>query len=198
MAELRLAKVVAALPSQLAANTVYFVRVGAGFSIHVTNNSGTVVAYALNPDGGDPWSYIRLPANAAVNTTAFAAVAGMTFVAAPNTVYEVEAFGAYQAAANTTGMGLALDIPSGQVIGLNLVAASATAPGSAQQIADATTTAATAGVATANSNTPVFARWLIAIGATGGNVNLMLRSEIASSAVTLQGGLFVLKHRPIP
>jgi hypothetical protein len=42
-------KVVASLPGSLSASTVYFVRVGTGFDIYVTNESGTVVAYTINP-----------------------------------------------------------------------------------------------------------------------------------------------------
>lgn len=32
----------------MTANTVYYVRVGTGFDIYLTNNTGTVVAYPLN------------------------------------------------------------------------------------------------------------------------------------------------------
>lgn len=51
-------KVVAALPDPLESNSIYYVRVGSGFSIYVTNDIGGVVAYSLNtslPDfgGGD-------------------------------------------------------------------------------------------------------------------------------------------------
>lgn len=45
-------KVVNALPAVLVASTVYFVRIGAGFDIYVTNESGMVVAYPLNQSGG--------------------------------------------------------------------------------------------------------------------------------------------------
>lgn len=151
-----------------------------------------------NPAAADAWSYLKLAANFANSNVAFAAVTGLTFAALANTTYEVEAYGAYQAAAITTGMALAVDIPSGSVIGSTLTHISATAPGSAQQIADATTTGATASVATAASNTPVLGKFLIAVGATPGNIALMLRSEIAASAVTLQGGLFFMKWRALP
>lgn len=48
MAQLKQHKVVAALPSVLEPDSVYFVRVGTGVDIHVTNGSGAVVAYAAN------------------------------------------------------------------------------------------------------------------------------------------------------
>lgn len=41
-------KVVASLPATLAPDAVYYVRVGTGFDIYVTNSSGTVVAYPTN------------------------------------------------------------------------------------------------------------------------------------------------------
>lgn len=48
MALIRASKVVAALPTTLEASTIYFVRVGAGFDLFVTNQSGTIVAYTQN------------------------------------------------------------------------------------------------------------------------------------------------------
>lgn len=44
-------KVVAALPSQLDANAIYYVRAGAGFDLYVTNSSGQIVAYPVNTPG---------------------------------------------------------------------------------------------------------------------------------------------------
>lgn len=41
-------KVVSALPGVLEANSVYYVRVGAGFDLYVTNDIGTVYAYGIN------------------------------------------------------------------------------------------------------------------------------------------------------
>jgi hypothetical protein len=47
-------KVVAGLPAVLEANSIYYVRVGAGFDIYVTNSSGMIVAYPLNQSAGNP------------------------------------------------------------------------------------------------------------------------------------------------
>ena len=41
-------KVVASLPSPPEPDSIYYVRVGEGFDIHVTNGLGEVVAYSLN------------------------------------------------------------------------------------------------------------------------------------------------------
>lgn len=48
MAAVKFKKFVTALPSTLEPNTMYFVRVGGGFDLYVTNNLGFVAAYPLN------------------------------------------------------------------------------------------------------------------------------------------------------
>lgn len=48
MAQINQHKVVASLPDPLEANSIYYVRVGEGFDIYVTNGSGVVVEYSLN------------------------------------------------------------------------------------------------------------------------------------------------------
>ena len=48
MSELRNEKYVNNLPGILVANTIYYVKNGAGFDIYITNNSGTIIAYPLN------------------------------------------------------------------------------------------------------------------------------------------------------
>lgn len=52
MALLRAEKVVATLPENLEANTIYFVRVASWFDIYVTNDTWTIVAYPLNQTWG--------------------------------------------------------------------------------------------------------------------------------------------------
>lgn len=41
-------KVVSSLPTPLQASSIYYVRVGSGFDIYVTNETGTVVSYPIN------------------------------------------------------------------------------------------------------------------------------------------------------
>ena len=48
MSELRNEKYVNSLPGVLIANTIYYVKNGAGFDVYITNNSGTIIAYPLN------------------------------------------------------------------------------------------------------------------------------------------------------
>ena len=63
MSTVRFHKVVGSLPGALEANSVYFLRTGAGFSIHITNDLGQVEAYNLNtssvaPESSAYWDFI--------------------------------------------------------------------------------------------------------------------------------------------
>lgn len=144
----------------------------------------------------DPWEYVVLGSTASSTSTTLANVTGMSFVAEASTVYEVELLGAFQSAATTTGIALALDVPSGTVVGGGRHNTSATAVSGWEQIADAATTGATTGVRAASTNVALRAKWLVSISSTGGTVQLQLKSEVGSSAVTLQAGL-VLKYRKV-
>lgn len=59
MAVIKHHKYVASLPGTLEANSIYYVRAGAGFDIYVTNSSGTIVAYPLNRSI-DVWEFMPL------------------------------------------------------------------------------------------------------------------------------------------
>lgn len=48
MAELKVHKVVSALPHALEADSIYLVRAGDGFDLFITNHNGTVLPYKLN------------------------------------------------------------------------------------------------------------------------------------------------------
>jgi hypothetical protein len=147
--------------------------------------------------GADPWSWQKLASDVSNSTVTLAAATGLSFTAAANTTYLVEVIGAFQSAAITTGIALALDIPSGSVVGQIIHSTSATALGGTEQIADNATTGATSGVRAAATNVPIIARFVVAIGATGGAVQLNFRSEIAASAVTLKAGLTAMGRRVI-
>lgn len=153
--------------------------------------------WATPGGGSDPWTWVKLATNSTVSTTAFANVSGMSFSAAANTTYLVEVFGAYQTAATTTGIALTLDIPSGSIIGNNIVLTSATAVGGTEIIADTASTGATTGVRALNTNTPISATFIVAIGATPGTVQLMQRSEVAASNTVLQASLTAMGYRVI-
>jgi hypothetical protein len=147
--------------------------------------------------GADPWLWVKLAADVANSTVTLANVTGLSFTALPNTTYLVEVFGAFQSAAITTGIALALDIPSGAIAGQAIHPISPTGLNSIEQIADASTTGVTTGVRAAATNVPIFASFIVAIGATGGAVQLQFRSEVAASAVTMKAGLTALGRRAI-
>lgn len=147
--------------------------------------------------GGDAWSWQILPADVVNSTTTLAGVTGLVFMATADTTYLVELVGTFQAAANSTGIALALDIPSGSVSGLAVHSTSGTALGCVEQIADNSTTGASSGVRAANINVPFSARFIVVVGASGGTVQLQFRSEVAGSAVTMKAGLTAMGHRAI-
>lgn len=150
------------------------------------------------PSGAsDPWTYTKLASNSTVSTTAYATVTGMSFTAVANTTYLVQVFGAYQTAATTTGIGLTLDIPSGTIIGQDIVSTSATALGGTEIIAGNASTGATTGVRAANTNTPIQAFFVVAVGVTGGTVWLKQRSEVAASNTVLQANITIMGYRTI-
>lgn len=146
----------------------------------------------LNVEDGaaaERWSYVSLVSDNTVSTTANADVTGMSFTALADTTYEVEVFGAFSTNATTTGIGLSLDIPSGSVIGMTLASSSNTAVLATQTRADDATLAPTTGVASANANFPLWGKYLVAVGNTGGAVQLRQRSEVAGSNTVLVAGL---------
>jgi hypothetical protein len=148
--------------------------------------------------GSDPWTWQSLALNNTVSTVAYANVTGMSFTGTALAKYYVKVMGAYQAAATTTGIALALDVPAGAtVIGRVVVNTTATAMIGLEQIADATATGVSTGVRAINTNTPIEAWFIVQIGATGGTVQLMQRSEIAASNTVLQAGLTVMGRRTL-
>lgn len=146
---------------------------------------------------GDPWTWIKLAADVVNNTVTHAAATGLSFAAAANTMYLVELIGTFQSAIATTGIAVALDIPSGTVAGMAVHPSNATMLTGTEQIADAVTTGATTGVRAGNTNIPIRANFVVSVGATAGQVQLLFRSEIAGSAVTLKAGLTAIGRRII-
>lgn len=146
---------------------------------------------------GDPWTWQRLAADVANSTTTLSAATGLGFNAAANTAYLVEVLGTFQTAATTTGIALALDIPSGSVSGIMLHMASTTGVTGSEQVADSATAAASSGVRAAGPNIPLLARFIVVVGAVAGPVQLQFRSEVAASAVTLKAGLTAMGRRII-
>jgi hypothetical protein len=187
----------AATANALRTGEVYLITDEARLTVGTAANAHQALAKQGEGSGSDPWTWQKLAADVANSTVTLAPVTGMSFAAAANTTYLVEVLGAFQAAATTTGIAVALDIPSGSVIGQALANISATTTGVTEQIADNATTGATTGVRAANTNTPVSARFVVAVGATGGTIQLQFRSEVAASAVTMKAALTAMGRRII-
>jgi hypothetical protein len=187
----------AATANVLKTGEIYLITDEARLTVGISANAHQPLAKQGEGGGSDPWGWTKLATDIANSTVAFANLAGLSFTAAANTTYIVELVGTFQSAATSTGIALALDIPSGGVSGLALHNISATAAGGAEQNADATSAGATSGVRAAATNTPISARFIVAVGATGGAVQLMFRSEIAASAVTMKAGLTALGWRVV-
>jgi hypothetical protein len=189
----------AATANNLRTGEVYLITDEARLTVGTAANAHTPLAKQSEAGGGgsDPWTWQKLASDIANSTVTLAPVTGLSFTAAANTTYLVELVGAFTSAATTTGIALALDIPSGSVVGQLIHSTSATALGGTEQIADNATTGATAGVRAANSNVPITARFIVAVGATAGTVQLQFRSEIAGSAVTMKAALTAMGRRVI-
>lgn len=188
----------AAAANNLRTGEVYLITDEARLTVGTAANAHSPVAKQSEAGGGsDPWTWQKLASDVVNSTVTLAPVTGLSFVAAQNTSYLVRVFGVLQSAATTTGATLAVDIPSGTVIGQTLINASSSGLLATEQIADNSTTGVTTGVRAANTNIPVQAWFRIDVGATGGTVQLQFRSEIAASAVTLKSGLTTMGRRII-
>ncbi|RDV06079.1 hypothetical protein DXH95_01125 [Sphingorhabdus pulchriflava] len=189
----------AASSSQLRAGEVYLITDEARLTVGTAINAHEPAAKQSEAGGGgsDPWTWQKLVADVANSTTTLAAVTGLSFTSSANSSYLIKVYGALQSAATTTGAALAVDIPSGSVVGQAQISSSATAAQVTEQIADNATTGVTTGVRAATTNVPFYAWFRVDIGATGGTVQLQFRSEVAGSAVTLKAGLSAMGRRTI-
>ena len=188
----------AATASALKSGEVYLITDEARLTVGTAAGAHTPLAKQSEIGGGsDAETWQKLTADVINSTVTLAAVTGLSFNALANTTYVIDVIGTFQSAAATTGIALALDIPSGSIAGQTIHPTTATSLGGTEQIADSATTGATTGVRAVATNVPIFATFIVAIGATGGSVQLQFRSEIAASAVTMKAGLTAMGRRVI-
>lgn len=139
---------------------------------------------------------VTLASDTPFSTTTLATVTGMSTTLAANTRYVVQIDGTFQSAVTTTGIALALNCGGTvtRIGGRVCHMSTATAMTQHGQEANNAVTGATTGVRA--TGVPIFieGRWHVTMGATGGTLQLMCRSEIASSAVTLHAGLKLRVH----
>ena len=187
----------AASTNALKTGEVYLITDEARLTVGTAVNTHQPAAKQGEGGGSDPWTWTKLAADVANSTVTLAPVTGLTFDATANTSYLVELVGTFTSAATTTGIALALDIPSGSVSGHLTQLTSTSGVNGIEQIADNATTGATTAVRAANTNAVVSGRWIVAVGATGGAVQLRFRSEVAASAVTMKAALTAMGRREI-
>ena len=114
--------------------------------------------------------------------------AGLSFMAEASATYIVELDGAFRSSALTNGTAFALKIPSGSVTGFCIPTAADYAATFIIQRVDDSIVGATGNVPTANADLPLFGRWVVQTGVTGGAVNLRMLSENGGQNVTLRSG----------
>jgi len=147
--------------------------------------------WATPPGGGSGPLVVRKAADQANSTTAFADVtmsAVMPMLA--STSYSVECHLSYTTAATTTALQLALVGPASPTAMRYTVEMSTTATArhnASQNAYDVNTNPATGGGATA---LPAMLTGTVENGGTPGNLTLRFRSEVSTSAVTIQRGSF--------
>jgi hypothetical protein len=186
----------AAAAGSLRNGEIYLITDEARLTVGTDNNAHQPVC-KQGEGQADPWTWQKLSADVVNSTVTLAPVPGMMFDAEPDTTYLVEILGAYQSVINTTGLALVLDIPSGSVIGQAVAVVTGTTPGMIEQFADGVSSGATPATRAPNSNTALSARYLVNVGSAGGPVQLMFRSEIAGSAITIKAHLTVMGMRKI-
>lgn len=189
----------AATANSLRIGEVYLITDEARLTVGTAANAHVPLAKQSEAGGAgsDPWTWQKLTGDVTNSTATLAPVTGLSFSATANTTYLVELVGAFQSAAATTGIAVALDIASGSVAGFAAHQVSATALGGTEQIADNANTGTTTAVRSANTNVPIAARWIVVTGAAGGTVQLQFRSEVANSNVTMKAALTALGWRGI-
>lgn len=153
------------------------------------------VVFAVGPTA-EPWTYVTLAADFGNDDATLTDVPGWSFTVDPESLYEVDVFGAYQTTATSNGIGIGVAGPTGsQMTGMGGILTSATASGGWRQID--TDVNASASAQTANTNLPVSFRALLNTGETPGTATVQLRSEVNAQTTTLVGGLVRLRYRRI-
>lgn len=165
----------------------------------VNFSAGTkLVAMSLIAEAFRPLPSKVLASDYTNSTTTLSNITGLAFEAEANATYIVDFIGALQSAANTTGLGLAIDVPaSASVAGsfFHQLANTGTLTGGSQ-IADTASVGVSSGAPTNATTVPVVGKFIVATGANGGTCQLQGRGEVAAQ-ITLKAGLTAIEVRRI-
>lgn len=168
-----------------------------GTNIKTINNQSLLGSGDLIISGGGSTTQIaRMASTQASTVTTLANINQLSLAMEANGVYQVDAFVTFQSAATTNGLGLGFTAPSGATCMLEVVVPITSTAVSTQlrtifPNASATSNSGVVlgtGVTASNSNHTARISGIIRNGATAGNFQLQFRSEVASSAITLQIG----------
>lgn len=167
-----------------------------GGDVYVYQEDDGWVVFAVGPTA-EPWNYVGLAEDFGNDDMTLTDVPGWSFSVDPDSLYEIEVFGAYQTTATSNGIGIGVVGPTGSdYTGMGEILTSATASGGWRQIGDDVNASASA--QTANTNLPVRFNALIKTGETPGTASVQLRSEVNAQTTTLVAGLVRMAWRKIP
>jgi hypothetical protein len=141
-------------------------------------------------------TFVSLPSDISNSTITLTDVTGLSFTAEANTSYVVRLYGFATFASAVTGIGLALDVPNDASVVTGRVTnqIGSQTLSSMQQVQDNAIagTTGTNGIGTSGNPAPAITTYIdgvwIVTTATGGTVQLRLRSELAASNVTVKAG----------
>lgn len=140
---------------------------------------------------------VRLGSIITSTSTAYANVTGLAVPLAANVDYEIEGLIVYQSAVATTGIALSFTDPAGcSTLAHYYFGSAATTLQFRHESADDTNTPTTA-VPAINADTLARIHAYVRVGATAGNWQLRLASEIGGDQVSVRPGSF-LRYRRVP
>lgn len=171
-----------------------------------SSNSGAAVVFSagtkyvslsLNAKEYKSWTSVPLASDYTNSTTTLSDVTGQAFDAEASAQYIIEVTGEVQSAATTTGLGLALTVPTGSTVTGHWSHPATTTQTTTEgwQNASATVGAKTSGVPATATSYEVSGKWRVTTSTTAGTIKLQAASEVASSQVTLKAGLVLTARR---
>lgn len=164
----------------------------------VSLSAGTkYVALSLNVREAKWITAIPLVSDYTNSTTTLSDLTGQTFDAEASATYEIEVTGDLQSAATTTGLGLALTVPTGSTVTGHWWHEATTTQTMTVgwQNASATVGAKTSGVPATATSYPFTGKFRVTTSTTAGAIKLQGASEVAASQVTIKAGLIYKARR---
>lgn len=169
-----------------------------GLATAVTFSAGTkYVALSLNVRESKWVTAAPLASDYTNSTTTLSDITGATFDAEASAVYEIEVQGDLQSAATTTGLGLALTVPTGSTVTGHWWHEATTTQTMTVgwQNASATVGAKTSGVPATATSYPFTGKFRVTTSTTAGAIKLQGASEVAASQVTIKAGMIYKARR---